>query len=461
MYYERKAEKKEDIQRRRGLKLKKYKIAAAMLGICMVVICGGCSRETLNAQLAESLGTTGMYAGNEPVESPKMKAERELKEKESERYAKVTEKIAEAEKLAEMYDYEGALDILSNIEDEYQDAEEVVDAKIEYQQKLSKMTAYDGDIPHLYFQTLIADPARAFDGDGMASTYNWSNMTTGEFERILESLYENNYVLIDIHEAFGESKADDGTVSYYRATPMVPEGKKPIILSQDAVVYYDYLEEDGFASRLVLDENGEVKALYEDADGNELTGDYDFIPILESFIEEHPDFSLRNARGIIGLTGYAGAFGYRINDETSATLESDRETVKAIAEKLREDGWCFGSNTYSYSSMAAMTYDEITADTDSWLKEIGDYIGGADVLFYPYGDDVGFTGDAFDYLLEKGFKVFCGVWASADYLDVQSNYVHETRRGVDGYNLYYNEDSYKQFFNLSEILESSRPSWGE
>ena len=104
MYYERKAEKKEDIQRRRGLKLKKYKIAAAMLGICMAVICGGCSRETLNAQLAESLGTTGMYAGNEPVESPKMKAERDLKEKESERYAKVTEKIAEAEKLAEMYD---------------------------------------------------------------------------------------------------------------------------------------------------------------------------------------------------------------------------------------------------------------------------------------------------------------------------------------------------------------------
>ena len=62
---------------------------------------------------------------------------------------------------------------------------------------------------------------------------------------------------------------------------------------------------------------------------------------------------------------------------------------------------------------------------------------------------------------KKEFKVFCGVWASADYLDVQSNYVHETRRGVDGYNLYYNEDSYKQFFNLSEILESSRPSWGE
>ena len=38
MYYERKAEKKEDIQRRRGLKLKKYKIAAAMLGICMATV---------------------------------------------------------------------------------------------------------------------------------------------------------------------------------------------------------------------------------------------------------------------------------------------------------------------------------------------------------------------------------------------------------------------------------------
>ena len=108
------------------------------------------------------------------------------------------------------------------------------------------------------------------------------------------------------------------------------------------------------------------------------------IPILESFIEEHPDFSLRNARGIIRLTGYAGAFGYRINDETSATLESDRETVKAIAEKLREDGWCFGSNTYSYSSMAAMTYDDDYGRYGQLAKgDRGTMWEIADVLFYP------------------------------------------------------------------------------
>ena len=49
---------------------------------------------------------------------------------------------------------------------------------------------------------------------------------------------------------------------------MVPEGKIPFVLSQDDVSYYHYMDGDGCASKLVLDENGEVKNEYIEADGS-------------------------------------------------------------------------------------------------------------------------------------------------------------------------------------------------
>jgi len=117
---------------------------------------------------------------------------------------------------------------------------------------------------------------------------------------------------------------------------MVPEGKKPFVLSIDNVNYYEYMANDGFAKRLVLDENGDVKNLYVDAGGNELIGNYDIVPILDDFIKQHPDFSLRGARGIVGVTGYEGVFGYRVNDAQSSTYEADCEAVRKIADWMAD-----------------------------------------------------------------------------------------------------------------------------
>ena len=41
-----------------------------------------------------------------------------------------------------------------------------------------------------------------------------------------------------------------------RGKIMVPEGKIPFVLSQDDVSYYHYMDGDGYASKLVVDENG-------------------------------------------------------------------------------------------------------------------------------------------------------------------------------------------------------------
>ena len=58
-------------------------------------------------------------------------------------------------------------------------------------------------------------------------------------------------------------------------------------------------------------------------------------------MEEHPDFSYKGAKGILALTGYEGALGYRTNDPTSPTYEQDKETVKEVARVLKENGWEF------------------------------------------------------------------------------------------------------------------------
>ena len=61
--------------------------AVAMTALCMFLL-SGCSKAKLNNQIAEAIGTTGMYENNEPVETPKMKAEQQLQkiEEEKERF---------------------------------------------------------------------------------------------------------------------------------------------------------------------------------------------------------------------------------------------------------------------------------------------------------------------------------------------------------------------------------------
>ena len=46
-------------------------------------------------------------------------------------------------------------------------------------------------------------------------------------------------------------------------------------------------------------------------DGSISVGAYDLVPLLDEFIEEHPDFSYRGAKAVLAFTGYNGILGYR------------------------------------------------------------------------------------------------------------------------------------------------------
>ena len=67
----------------------KMALLAGLMGIA--VLSTGCSRSTMNYQLAESLGTVGKYENNEPVETPKMEQERLQRESEEAKEAGILE----------------------------------------------------------------------------------------------------------------------------------------------------------------------------------------------------------------------------------------------------------------------------------------------------------------------------------------------------------------------------------
>ena len=431
------------------------RMAAVLLGLGACLTLSGCARSVLNYQIAESIGTLGQYENNEPVETPKMKAEREQEESEAAVEEQLTSVLDEAESLAEQYEYEEAISLLQN-SDISQEDERVTEAIAAYQEALDSMYEYEGDIGHLSFTNLIADTSLAFDGDGNEATYDSNMITLSDFQGILQQLYDNGYVLIDIHSLVEETQDENGNVTLTQKNPLVPQGKKPLILSVDNLNYSSVVNGDGIATRLTLNDQGEVQAVYTDSEGHDLTGAYDIVPVLNVFIQEHPDFSLGGARGIISLSGVNGAFGYDLSEETSASAQENQDTVRAIAQKLTEDGWQFACAGYSHSYMDAMSLEDLQSEIESWQEEVGTLVGGSDILFYPYGAEVEYPSEQLDYLTESGFVYLCGLWGDTDYMEIQENYMRQTRRFVDGSTLEYAPDYFTGFFSVGSILDPDR-----
>ena len=429
----------------------KRSISVFLLMMTLFVMTG-CSRATMNAQIAESIGTLGQYENNEPVETPKMKAQREIQEQKEAAEEDVTGHLNTAARLAASYDYTAALEEIAKISEEHAEDDRVISAKIEYQRLLGQMVEYGGDVAHFSVKTLVADPSRAFDGDDMSSYYNNWTLTVDEFKAILQSLYDRGYVLMDVHEKVVDIQNEDGTTSFAVNTPSVPEGKTPMVLSFTEANYYDYQQGDGFAGRLVLDENGSVMNEYTDASGQTLIGAYDVIPIVDEFVEEHPDFSLRGAKGIVSVTGYEGVFGYGI--ETGAS------TIAAIADRLKETGWEIACQGFSDNTMESdLDLDELEDDLDTWSSKIGSLVGDTDLLIYPYGEEVTAGTAKQELLLEKGYQFFFSIWTTADFIEVQPDYVRQTRRTLDGYDLYMYADYLTDFFEVDEIFDKTRPAF--
>lgn len=328
---------------------------------------------------------------------------------------------------------------------------------------------WDGVVEHLFFHPVIAYPELAFDGDAQADGLDDFMVTVDEYNKILQSLYDRGYVLVDIGDVWRETPGEDGQAVMARNTLYLPEGKKPLILSYDDVNYYPYMLRDGLTYKLVIGEDGLLWSEGKDPQGNEvISQDLDALPILDKFVREHPDFSPFGAKGSLSLTGYCGILGYRTQTDTqgwTAEQEAERQTeieaVKPIVAELKRTGWTFGSHTWGHIRLGTKSMETIQADTKRWFDEVGSLVGPTAILYYPHGErpdgnDWKNTGPVFRYLQSQGFRVFASVGVeSFSYIKKDICAVICDRLHPDGTTLRHSRDRYLQFYDAKDIMDVS------
>ena len=381
--------------------------------------------------------------------------------------------IEEADRLAEGYDYQGAIDLLNGYSGE---KTQEMNMKIaDYTTIQSKLLEYKdySSIPNLSFHVLIADPARAFsDKTELHGQYNRNFVTVDEFEKILEQLYKAGYVLVDF-DSFTETNTGlDGNANFFTTPIALPEGKKPVMITETMVNYLSYMVDSnddgepdaggaGFAYRMIVDENGDIKAQMVDANGQTQTGNYDLVPILEDFIKAHPDFSYKGARATLAVCGYEGVFGYRTNTSyissvSQAYYDEQVAGAKTLVEALRNKGYTIACYTYGNVAYGDRSATQIQADLQEWTNQITPVVGNVDVLVYARTSDIGDYGGAkFQVLNGVGFRYFIR-HGSQPYAEINNTYVKQSRLMVTGENMAWNSNQFSGMFDCAAILNNLR-----
>lgn len=388
--------------------------------------------------------------------------------------------IAIAEPLAAQYDYLEAITILETFSGTIEDFPMLEEKRAEYKQAQDKMVAWDNpsQVTNLSFQLLVADPARTFDHPTYAILFNRNFITTQEFSKMLLQLYENGYILVSMDDFITAEVSSTGKTVYTSKTLYLPEGKKPLMLTQTNVNYNIYLVDSngdrfpdkdggGFATKLILDENGEITCEMIDSSGQTVTGAFDLVPILNEFVKTHPDFSYKGARATLALTGYNGLFGHRTNSGAKdyfgvVAYEQAVADAKAVAAKLLEDGYEFACYTYENIGYGESGVSEIKADLEQWNSEVVPILGPIDTLVYAQNSDIAssadaYSGEKFTILSDNGFTKFIGFADDgAAWFINNADYLRQGRLMVTGSNVAHKPEWFAGLFDAENILDASR-----
>lgn len=402
---------------------------------------------------------------------------------ESPAFSEKDEALKTAELQAKQYDYDSAIATLNALN---LSSDTEISAKIsQYEEEKGKLVPADmNDITHIFFHILVVDVERALTDSHQGRQYNSVMTTIPEFEEIIQEMYDRGYVMVHMHDMAEMQEQPDGTKKMVKKQIMLPEGKKPFVMSQDDVNYYVYMEGHGFADKMVLDENGKPKNQYTDKDGNVTIGDYDLVPILDKFVEQHPDFAYHGHKAVIAFTGYNGVLGYR-TDETfdpnspaldpknraNPNIEEDKETVKKITQAMKEDGYEFASHSWGHISFERRDLASVTKDTDRWERNVEPLLPEpCEVLLYPFGDDIGDwhpyqhgqEDGKFDVLEKAGFRYFCNVDSAKVWIQYGEDFVRQGRRNLDGYRLYESysgaADRLSDLIDVKKVFDTRRPT---
>ena len=403
-----------------------------------------------------------------PIQDPAAVAEAE----------RIQQVLAQAENCAVQYDYDQAISLLQN-DAAYGSSPDMQQAAAGYQQTKDACVAWSPEqVTHIFYHSLIVDPSKAFDGDYKQGGYDQVMTTMSEFNQITQTMYDKGYVMVSIYDL---AQMDENGVMQGKEVHL-PEGKIPFVLSQDDVCYYHSQDGDGIATKLVVDGDGRVRNEYVEDDGSISVGDYDVVPLIDRFVEAHPDFSYHGAKGIVALTGYNGILGYRtdisyqtrpddLNDDKKAwldahpdfNLDTERAGAKAVADAMKAEGWIFASHTWGHKNMSSVSMERLVTDTQNFKENVDPLIGGTDIIIFAFGADINdggdYTGDEkFEYLKSQGYNYYCNVDSSRYFVQIRDGYFRMGRRNVDGYRMYYNPEMLSDLFDASAVFDPSRPT---
>ena len=233
-----------------------------------------------------------------------------------------------------------------------------------------------------------------------------------------------------------------------------------------------------FPGRLEINDQNDVVTLVRQADGTEVqTYDGDVFPIVEQFVKEHPEFSWRGAKGIVAMTGYEGAFGYRLNElqkfrtaadanlpvhtpEEEAAIEAG---ARRVAEGLRANGWELASHSFThgqYFRKGTITLDQLKYEVNEFNRKIIPYIGEIKIFISPFGMHLKGDDPRFKYLTEEaGYPIFCPVGKHMTTFYAGKGMSQE-RLNLDGLTLKHQPQNAWKFFTLEEIdsfIDKTRP----
>ncbi len=373
--------------------------------------------------------------------------------------------IAEADFLAAGYDYDSAIAKIKEYNPDYSENEKLKAAVDGYTSKKSELVPYNAnEITHVFFHTMITDNSLAFDGDYKQDGYNQYMTTISEFNKMMEEMYNRGFVLVRLHDIAEITDDGNGNRVMTKKEILLPPGKKAFVMSQDDVSYYGYMTSDGFATRMIIDENGNPTCEYVNPDGTVTTGSFDMVPLLEDFLKKHPDFSYKGARAVLAITGYDGVLGYRTCPSGEGYNPDDAEKAKKVADRLREIGYEFASHSWGHQRYGDITYEKLVTDADKWEKEVEPILGDTDILIYANGVDIAgieaYTSEnaKFNYLKGLGFDYFCNVDANQYWVQIGTDYLRQGRRNLDGYRMYHHPQMLEDLFNVSDVWDTERPT---
>ena len=378
------------------------------------------------------------------------------------------EALVFADAYATQYNYDKAISLIQSISGYESDAD-MSGAISKYQSQKAACVPVDvTTVPHVFFHSLLNDD-RGFRKDIVGEDRAWRNdaaMTSAdEFDHMMEDMYEAGYVLISLYDMCIRTKNEDGSISIAKNTNlMLPEGKKAFVMSEDDLSYYHTygIGTQGYATRMVLDENGKVKCEYTNENGETLIGDYDVVPRLNSFIYAHPDFAYHNARATVALTGYNGVFGYRTNDyykdinnpkldrdqvewlEAHPDFDWDEDVARAteIADAMKKEGWTFASHTYGHWNASTKSVEALQSDNERWMTVNHNIVGDIDIIIFAFGGDIGVVGaytadnEKFQYFKSQGYCIYCNVDGNIGWTEFGPDYMRTGRVALDGFTMY-------------------------